>query len=233
MKLHNKLLESLCCEYTNNKIQKLDEEQILEQIIPEIKHMKVIGECKYHVVNAYDHSINALEEFENMLRQENFFSGHLQKPITDYLNTNLDSNLKKLQLLKLGVFLHDIGKPASRTVDNTGRTHFKGHEKIGADIAFKLGIELGLTSQEIDLLCKYIKYHMILLSLFKNNDMRQDKLFEVFDILGQDTIGVMLLGYADIIATIRLIKPKEELCVVKTYMEYALTNYIYKYKKSN
>lgn len=230
MKLHKKLLESLHCEYANNEIQKLDEENILEQIIPEIKEMKLVGECKYHVVNAYDHSINALEEFENMLRQENFLPIHLNKSIIEYLDTNLDSNLKKLQILKLGVFLHDIGKPKSRTVDSTGRAHFKGHEKTGAEIGYKLGEELGLTAQETDLLRKYIKNHMVLLALFKSNDMSEAKLFEVFDKLGEDTIGIILLGYADIIATIRLIKSREELGVVKTYMEYALTNYFYKYK---
>lgn len=230
MKLHNKLLDSLKCEYTNNEINKLDEENLLEQIIPEIKEMKLVGECKYHVVNAYDHSINALEEFENMLRQENFFPTHLQKNITEYLNTNIGSDLNKLQLLKLGVFLHDIGKPRSRTVDSTGRAHFKGHEKTGAEIVLKLGYELGLAEVEVKLLCEYVKNHMVLLSLFKSNDMSEAKLFEVFERLENDTIGIILLGYADIISTIRLIKSREELGIIKTYMEYVLTNYIYKYK---
>ena len=51
-------------------------------------------------------------------------------------------------------------------------------------------------------------------------------------ILGDDTIGIMLLGYADIVATRKLLNPNEDMGVIKTYMEYVLTNYIYKYKQN-
>ena len=49
---------------------------------------------------------------------------------------------------------------------------------------------------------------------------------------GDDTIGIMLLGYADIVATRKLLNPNEYMGVIKTYMEYVLTNYIYKYKQN-
>ena len=42
----------------------------------------------------------------------------------------------------------------------------------------------------------------------------------------------MLLGYADIVATRKLLNPNEDMGVIKTYMEYVLTNYIYKYKQN-
>ena len=42
----------------------------------------------------------------------------------------------------------------------------------------------------------------------------------------------MLLGYADIVATRKLLNPNEDMGGIKTYMEYVLTNYIYKYKQN-
>lgn len=42
---------------------------------------------------------------------------------------------------------------------------------------------------------------MILLVLYKTDDMSKERLFKIFDELGDDTIGIMLLGYADIVAT--------------------------------
>lgn len=229
MQLQEKLLDSLRIEETYIQIRRLDKSQILEEIIPQVKYMKVIGECKYHVANAYDHSLYALEELENIVKEEGFFLGHLRDKIKDYLNTKLDNNLTKFQLLKLGVFLHDIGKPDSKTVDSNNRVHFKGHEIVGADIALNLSKELKLSPENIDILYKYVRYHMILLILYKNNDMPKEKLYDIFDNLGDDIIGVLLLGYADIVSTRKLLNPNEDSGVIKSYMDYALTNYIYRY----
>lgn len=230
MKLQNILIDSLCCEDTYDKFRQLDESKTLEKIIPQIKDMKLVGECKYHVVNVHDHSLKALEEFESRVKEEEFFPTHIRKQIKDYLNSEVGNNLNKFQLLKLGVFLHDIGKPDSKTTDNTGRAHFKGHEISGASIAFDLGTKLGLQADTTDLLTKYVRYHMILLVLYKMNNMSQEKLFEIFEMLGEDIIGILLLGYCDIVATRKLLNPNEDMGIIKTYMEYALTNYIYKYK---
>lgn len=231
MELKDKLLDSLRLEETYNHFRRLDENQILEKIIPQVKDMKVIGECKYHVVNAYDHSLYALEEFESIVKEKDFFLSHLKERVEGYLNTKVDDNLTKFQLLKLGVFLHDIGKPDSKTVDTNNRVHFRNHEIIGEEIALKLGKELGLSSKNIDTLSKYVRHHMILLVLYKTNDMPKEKLYEIFNTLEDDIIGVLLLGYADIVSTRKLLNPNEDSGVIKSYMDYVLTNYIHRYKR--
>lgn len=71
---------------------------------------------------------------------------------------------------------------------------------------------------------------MILLVLYKTDDMSKERLFKIFE-LGDDTIGIMLLGYADMVATRKLLNPNEDMGVIKTYMEYVLT-IIYKYKQN-
>ena len=53
----------------------------------------------------------------------------------------------------------------------------------------------------------------------------------MFDKLQDDVIGLMLLGFADITATKRLLEPKEDEEILKSYIYYVLTVYIYKYKK--
>lgn len=231
MELNKILINSLKCKDTSEEFKKLDNNKTLEQLIPKINEMKEVGECKYHVVNCFDHSINALREFEDMIKDENFFSNHLKDKIWNYLNTNVDQGISKLDILKLGIFLHDIGKPDAKTTDENGRVRFKGHEKIGGDIVIDLGRSLGLSQSAIDTLFKYVRYHMFLLVFYKKNDISQEKLFEMFDTLEDDTIGAMLLGYADIVSTRKLLNPNEEVGVIKTYMEFILTNYEYRYKR--
>lgn len=231
MELKRILLNSLKCESTSEEFKKLDKNKTLEKLIPKINEMKEVGECKYHVVNCFDHSINALNEFEDIIEDENFFPKHLKDRIWNYLNINVEPGIDKLDILKLGIFMHDMGKPDAKTTDENGRVRFKGHEKIGSDIVINLGNNLGLSENVIDTLFKYVRYHMFLLVFYKKNDISQEKLFEMFETLEEDTIGIMLLGYADIVATRKLLNPNEEVGVIKTYMEFILTNYEYRYKR--
>lgn len=231
MELQKKLIDSLCNENTHEEFKKLDEQNLLKEIIPETEDMKLVGECKYHVVNCEEHSLNALQELEYILKDETFFPNHIKDKIWDYLNTSIDKDITKLQLLKLGVFLHDIGKPSAKTIDETGRVHFKNHEKIGAQIAKNLGIRLGLSSESIDVLYKYVRHHMALLVFYKTNDLTKEKLYNTFYTLKDEIIGVMLLGYSDIVATRKLLNPNENSGTIKTYMEYIITNYEYRFKR--
>lgn len=231
MELQKRLLDSLNNDESYTIINKFDEENLLEEIIPQVKNMKEVGECKYHVVNCFQHSVYALEEFENIIKKENFFPSHLERVIDDYLSIKLEESITKQSILKLGIFLHDMGKPACKTVDANGRVHFKGHEIVGADQARKLGQDLGLSLDAIEILYKYVKYHMTLLGLYKSNNMIKNDLYDLFDVLGDEIIGVVILGYVDIVSTRKLLNPNEDHGVIKTYMEYVLTNYIYRYKR--
>lgn len=231
MELQKKLINSLNYDESYKIINQLDEDNLLDKIIPQVKDMKDVGECKYHVVNCFQHSVYALEEFENIIRDKNFFSSHLEGMIDDYLSIRLEENITKKSILKLGIFLHDMGKPACKTIDDNGRVHFKGHELVGAGQAKKLGQELGLSLDAIEILYKYVKYHMTLLGLYKSNNMIKKDLYNLFDELGDEIIGVVILGYVDIVATRKLLNPNEDEGVIKIYMEYVLTNYIYRYKR--
>lgn len=226
-----KLIQAIKSNNSHNELIKLDKASILEELIPQVKGMKEVGQCKYHVVDCFQHTMYALEEFEKLIKEYKFPS-HLEKPIWEYLNREIEKDLKVLDLLKLSVFLHDIGKADAKTIDENGRVHFKGHEKFSGDIAIKVGENLNLSSKSIKLLYNFTRYHMYLLNLYKKSDASHDNLKEMFDKLEDDIIGIILLGFADITATKRLIEPKEDEEILKTYMNYVLTVYLYKYKKN-
>ena len=226
-----KIIDAIKSNNTCEQICKLNKSGILEKIIPEVKSMKEVGKCKYHKVDCFTHTIYALEEFEKLIR-ENKFPSHLKDEIWIYLNKEAENNLKNIDLLKLGVFLHDIGKADAKAIDENGRVHFKGHEKFSGEIALNVGENLRLSQNSIKLLYNFTRYHMYLLTLYKKSNTSHDVMKEMFDTLKDDIIGVMLLGFADINATKKLIKPIENEEVLKTYVYYILTVYLYKYKKN-
>lgn len=226
----DRLLEAIKKNNMCDEIIKLDEENILEKIIPKVAGMKEVGECKYHVVDCFTHTINAMREFRYLI-EESEFPTHLKDSIWKYLNREVEPDLKVLNLLELAVFLHDIGKADAKTVDNNGRTHFKGHEKFSGIISQELGHKLKLSEESIELLYKFTAYHMYLLEIYKKGNASAEVLNFMFDQLHDEIIGIMLLGYADITSTRKLVRPNEDPEILKTYMNFILTNYLYKYKK--
>jgi len=75
--------------------------------------------------------------------------------------------------LVFSVLLHDIDKPTTRTVDETGRIRFNGHDKAGAKTTERIMERLRFSRAEIDATVEAVAQHMV----FKDvQDMRVAKL---------------------------------------------------------
>lgn len=61
--------------------------------------------------------------------------------------------------LRMSGVLHDLGKPAAKTVDEEGKPHFKGHEELGEKMAAKILKRLKYDNHTLERVCKLIKYH--------------------------------------------------------------------------
>lgn len=231
MELGREILEIFNEDISYKYIKDLDKINKLKEIFPEIEPMKEVGECKYHVLNCYDHSIYVLKTLERILYSEDFLERHIQGYNREHLYEVIEDDITRIQLLKLGALFHDVGKPAARKVDETGRVRFKGHEVIGADIIVDIGKRLGLGDKSIKILYNYVRYHMWPLYLYKHNDMSSENLFKMFNETKNESVDIALIGYADIVATRKLLNPDEDMGLIKTFMEYTATNYIFRYRE--
>jgi tRNA nucleotidyltransferase/poly(A) polymerase len=64
-------------------------------------------------------------------------------------------------LLPWAVLLHDIAKPVTAEKDlATGKIHFYGHEKVGADMAEVILRRLKFSNAEIETVCAAVRHHM-------------------------------------------------------------------------
>ncbi len=62
--------------------------------------------------------------------------------------------------LVLGVLFHDIGKPATIQVDETGRIRFNGHESVGARMTERIMSELRYSNEMIATVVALVENHM-------------------------------------------------------------------------
>lgn len=62
--------------------------------------------------------------------------------------------------LVLSVLFHDIGKPSTRVVDETGRIRFNGHEGVSAGMTLRLLQRLRFPNEVIDAVIPAVRLHM-------------------------------------------------------------------------
>jgi len=63
--------------------------------------------------------------------------------------------------LVFSVLLHDIGKPPTYRVDETGRIRFNGHDKVGAEMARKVMERLRFSREETEAVVAAVENHMV------------------------------------------------------------------------
>lgn len=63
--------------------------------------------------------------------------------------------------LVFSVLFHDIGKPPTATVDETGRIRFNGHDRVGAGMTEALMQRLRFSRAEIDATVEAVRQHMV------------------------------------------------------------------------
>ena len=68
-------------------------------------------------------------------------------------------NIENDKVLRLAVLLHDVGKPETKTMDETGTAHFYGHAKRGAEIAKNILKRLKFDNDTLFKVVKLIQLH--------------------------------------------------------------------------
>lgn len=101
------------------------------------------------------------------------------------------------KVLRLTMLLHDIGKPASLSLDEDGTTHFHGHAQISAKMAHDILRRLKFDNDTINRVCKLVLYHDY------GNDMEPNlrTLRRTVNKIGQEAFpSLFLVKRADILA---------------------------------
>jgi tRNA nucleotidyltransferase/poly(A) polymerase len=75
--------------------------------------------------------------------------------------------------LVFSVVLHDVAKPRTATVDETGRIRFSGHDRMGAEMTEEIMRRLRFSGAEIEATFEMVRQHMVFKDVPK---MREAKL---------------------------------------------------------
>ena len=133
--------------------------------------------------------------------------GDLEKrlgPLRSELAAHLDGVVSDIRdrrfCSKLAALLHDVGKPATRSIGDDGRVHFFDHEKVGADLAAERLSALRFSGAEMALVHTLVLYHLRPMHLAQAKGPSRRAIYRYFKATGDAGIEVGLLALADLLA---------------------------------
>lgn len=159
---------------------------ILAQVMPEWAHLLcLVLHDFYHIYTVDEHSLMGIRELERLRKGER---GEALPLLTDVMRL-----ADKVELLFLGMLLHDIGK-------GMGGQHSEKGAKLARDIATRFR----LNEDDADELEFMVRNHLILSHIAQRRDIQDDKLvMEVARMVGspESLKRLYLMTYADMRAT--------------------------------
>jgi putative nucleotidyltransferase with HDIG domain len=213
----------------------------LEYVLPELNTLKGVTQSPPHVDEVWPHTLNTVQKLGALidtLRPEHdpeaaanwalglvaLRIGRYRGQFSAHLAENLNPNRSLRALLLLAALYHDIGKPASRQVEPSGRIRFFDHDQLGAQLAGKRGLKLHLSNNEIERLTTIVRHHMrpLLLAQAGATPSRR-AIYRFFRATGPAGVDICLLSLADTLATYGPGLPQaiwvQQLDIVRTLLE--------------
>ena len=164
-RVRDELLAILASRQAVRHMYLLDDLGLLCQVVPELEEGRGVTQPKEHHWDIFHHNVETVGAVEGLLKRtwepswaleavpwDDVLAGHFQEVASE--------GHTRGTLLKLAGLLHDIGKPATRTVDTEGRIRFLGHHGQGAIMAAAILRRLRFSRRSVRMIKAEIQHHL-------------------------------------------------------------------------
>ncbi|HLA86458.1 MAG TPA: HD domain-containing protein, partial [Anaerolineales bacterium] len=195
----------------------------LSHFMPELLAMKGVEQSPPHVYDVWTHTLTVLDHLDQVIsglrvgydaeKTNDMFTGLLglrlgrfRQQIGDHFAASLNADRSHRSLLFFAALYHDVCKPETKTIDETGRIRFFDHDMKGAEVAVQRARAFNLSNDEIERLQAIIKHHMRIHSFasrmeFDKQTPSRKAIYRFFRDSDRAGIDLILLGLADLRAT--------------------------------
>ena len=208
-RIREELLRLLALPRAAHYLRYLDKLGLLLALIPELADSKGVEQPTTHFWDVFDHSLQTVAAIEFLIRESDWeFSNEAMlstAPWSDmierHLSLEVSSGSNHRVLLKLAGLLHDIAKPMTKSIDDTGRARFLGHTKQGAAITANVLERLRFSNREIRLVESLVYHHLRPVQMANEEFPSQRAIYRYFRDTGDAGIDVLVLALADFLAS--------------------------------
>jgi len=192
-------------------------------LLPELIQLKGVEQSEPHVYDVWEHTLSVIQHLYGLIadlapgysaeKTNDMLTGLLtlrlgryRERFAEHFAKTLNTDRSMRALLFFAALFHDISKPATKSVDETGRIRFFDHDQLGAKVTAERAQAFNLSNDEIERLKIIIENHMRF--HFFTSRMEGEKkepsrkaIYRFFREAGEGGVDLVLLGLADLRGT--------------------------------
>ncbi|HKI54720.1 MAG TPA: HD domain-containing protein, partial [Anaerolineales bacterium] len=196
---------------------------VFPYLLPELADMKGVEQSSPHIYDVWEHTLQVLGYLESIISSlrvgysaeetNDMLTGLLtlrigrfREQLAEHFANSLNTDRSVRAALFFAALYHDVQKPATKSVDESGRIRFFDHDVQGAEIVSKRGMDFNLSNDEIERINKIVRHHMRF--HFFTSRLEGDKqepsrkaIYRFFRAAGEAGVDLVLLGLADLRGT--------------------------------
>ena len=205
-RLRDELLKLLAEPNAASSLRLADELGLLCRIVPELKESKGVTQPKEHYWDVFTHQIETVGNVELVVGDtapSDPVVGEVPRfdTMARHFAETVSDGHTRLTLLKFAGLLHDVAKPATRTVEASGRIRFLGHHKTGADVAEGIARRLRFSRRGTEIARLMVQNHLRPGQMAGQSELPSGKaIFRYFRDVGDAAIDTLYLNLADYLA---------------------------------
>ncbi len=186
-RVHDELRIILASGASASRAKELYAAGLLTAILPELEAQRTCAEVYYGKGGVLKHTFAVMERLDHLFEN---IGAHIPNwgKIREFF--------AEKDILILAALLHDVAKPpCARMID--GRLRFFGHEEHGAAVSWRIMDRLRYSRDHSKLLSKIIGHHLRPGNLASNDVISDRAIFRFFRTMGEYTIPLLILSWAD------------------------------------
>lgn len=184
----------------------LDDLGLLCAIIPELEQAKGVTQPKEHFWDVFNHLVETVGWVDAMFDEESQNGFPLDdlprfEGMSEYFNGHVSDGFDRRTFLKLTALLHDVSKPSTKTVEESGRIRFFGHHTEGAEVSRGILNRLRFSKKAVGHVAEMVHQHLRPRQMSEKGMMPSRRaLYRYYRNVGDVAVDTLYLNTADYLA---------------------------------
>ena len=197
---------------------------VLQHLMPELLKMRGVTQSNPHIHEVWTHTLAVVDQLDNLLtsslrldfdpeKTSDMFMGlvslkigRYREQIAKHFANQLNPSRSHRSLLFFAALYHDVCKPDTKTIDESGRIRFFDHDIKGAEVVADRARAFNLSNDEVERLHTIVRHHMRF-HFFADRLEREGQppsrkaVYRFFRDSGAASVDLILLALADLRGT--------------------------------
>ena len=208
-RVREEMLKLLAEPSASLSLRLLDDLGLLCLVIPELEEARGVAQPPEHHWDVLEHCIETAGQVETLFGSQEASGAdglvhEFLPPFEDaeaYFSEEVSDGHSRMTLLKLAGLLHDVAKPATKTVESSGRMRFLGHHHQGSEMAVETLSRLRLSRRGVELVGRMVEHHLRPRQMAQKGELpSQRAVYRYYRDLGDAAVDTLYLNMADYLA---------------------------------